>query len=48
MRNYARLVPKLIFHAANRLALNVAKTKYIMFRKIYKRIEYPGVKLNNI
>ena len=35
--------------SANKLALNVVKTKYmIMFRTINKRIEYPVVKLNNI
>ena len=34
--------------SANKLALNVAKTKYIMFRTINKRIQYPEVKLNNI
>ena len=34
--------------SANKLALNVAKTKYIMFRTINKRIQYPEMKLNNI
>ena len=34
--------------SANKLALNVAKTKYIMFRTINKRIQYPKMKLNNI
>ena len=34
--------------SANKLALNVAKAKYIMFRTINKRIQYPEVKLNNI
>ena len=34
--------------SANKLALNAAKTKYIMFRTINKRIQYPEVKLNNI
>ena len=34
--------------SANKLALNVAKTKYIMFRTINKRIQYSEVKLNNI
>ena len=34
--------------SANKLALNVAETKYIMFRTINKRIQYPEMKLNNI
>ena len=34
--------------SANKLAHNVAKTKYIMFRTINKRIQYPEVKMNNI
>ena len=34
--------------SANKLALNVAKTKYIMFHTINKRIQYPEMKLNNI
>ena len=34
--------------SANKLALNVEKTKYIMFRTINKRIQYPEMKLNNI